>query len=130
MSFTRYAALVVGVVAVSQAVVWMLFRERLPEGALQGVVAGAALAAVNTLAAYRLVLWGQGRSTNAFLGAVLGGMVGRMGLMLAAVVGAVIGLGLPKVPLAISLLAYFVLFLVFEISVLQTQRPGAVGSVR
>jgi len=128
MSFGRYAALVLGVVAVSQVVVGALFRERLSPAALYGVVLGAALAAANTLAAYGLVLWAQRRSTNTFMGAVLGGMVGRMGLMLAAVVAGVLVLGLPKVPLAISLLAYFVLFLVFEISVLQKQRPGAEGA--
>jgi hypothetical protein len=130
MSFGRYAALVATVVAVSQAVVWLLFHERLAREALQGTALGAGLAAVNTLTAYGLVLWSRGRSTNAFMGAVLGGMVGRMGLMLAAVVAAVLVLGLPKVPLAISLLAYFVLFLVFEISVLQKQRPGAVEGAR
>ena len=130
MSFGRYAALVLGVVAVSQAVVGMLFRGRLEPAALYGMVLGAALAAVNTLAAYGLVLWAQRRSTNTFMGAVLGGMVGRMGLMLAAVVAGVLVLGLPKVPLAISLLAYFVLFLVFEIAVLQKQRPGAAEGAR
>jgi hypothetical protein len=130
MSFGRYAALVLGVVVVSQAVVALLFRARLEPAALYGMVLGAGLAAVNTLAAYGLVLWAQRRSTNTFMGAVLGGMVGRMGLMLAAVVAAVLGLGLPKVPLAISLLAYFVLFLVFEIAVLQKQRPGAVEGAR
>jgi hypothetical protein len=130
MSFGRYAALVLGVVAVSQAVVGLLFRGRLERAALYGVLLGAALAAANTLAAYGLVLWAQRRSTNTFMGAVLGGMVGRMGLMLAAVVASVLGLGLPKVPLALSLLAYFVLFLVFEISVLQKQRPGAVEGAR
>jgi len=130
MSFGRYAALVLGVVAVSQVVVVMLFRGRLEPAALYGMVLGAALAAANTLAAYGLVQWAQRRSTNTFMGAVLGGMVGRMGLMLAAVVAGVLVLGLPKVPLAISLLAYFVLFLVFEISVLQKQRPGAVEGAR
>jgi hypothetical protein len=130
MSLGRYAALVVSVVAVSQAVVGLLFRERLAPAAVYGMVLGAVLAAVNTLAAYGLVLWAQRRSTNAFMGAVLGGMVGRMGLMLAAVVAGVLVLGLPKVPLAISLLSYFVLFLVFEISVLQKQRPGAVEGAR
>jgi hypothetical protein len=59
------------------------------------------------------------------MGAVLGGMVGRMGVMLAGVVGAVLLLGVPKVPLAVSLLCYFVFFLVFEIAVLQQKRPGA-----
>jgi len=70
-------------------------------------------------------VWADRRSTNVFLGAVLGGMVGRMGLMLAAVVVAVLLLGLPKVPLAVSLLAYFVVFLVLELALIQRRTSGA-----
>ena len=121
MSFGRYAALVLAVVAVSLGALWALLAEESRAAALFG----AGLAAVNTLAAYALVLWAAGRSTNAFLGAVLGGMVGRMGVMLAAVVAAVLFLGLPKVPLAVSLLAYFVLFLVFELTILQRRTSAA-----
>jgi hypothetical protein len=62
---------------------------------------------------------------NAFLGAVLGGMVGRMALMLAAVMAAVLWLGLPSLPLVVSLLAYFVLFLILEIAILHRQTGGA-----
>jgi hypothetical protein len=121
VSFGRYAALVLAVVAVSLGALWPLLAEESRPAALFG----AGLAAVNTLAAYALVLWAAGRSTNAFLGAVLGGMVGRMGVMLAAVVAAVLFLGLPKVPLAVSLLAYFVLFLVFELTILQRRTSAA-----
>ena len=121
MSFGRYAALVFTVVAVSLGGLWTV----LPDESRAAALAGAALAAVNTLAAYALVLWAAGRSTNAFLGVVLGGMVGRMGVMLAAVVAGVLVFGLPKVPLAVSLLAYFVLFLVFELTVLQRRTSGA-----
>ena len=125
MSLGRYAGFVAAVVATSLALVWLGFGQRLSSAAMRGIVMGGALAAANTLAAYGLVRWAQGRSTNTFMGAVLGGMVGRMGLMLAAVVGAVLVLGVPKVPLALSLLSYFVFFLAFEIAVLQRQRPGA-----
>lgn len=125
MSLGRYAGFVVAVVAGSLGVVWLGFGRRLAPEALQAVVLGAVVAAANTLAAYGLVRWAEKRSTNAFMGAVLGGMVGRMGLMLGAVVAAVLVQGVPKVPLAVSLLAYFVFFLVFEIAVLQKQRPGA-----
>jgi hypothetical protein len=121
VSFGRYAALVVVVVTVSLGGLWPV----LAAGNRTAAVAGALLAAVNTLGAYGLVLWASGRSTNAFMGAVLGGMVGRMGLMLAAVVAAVLFLGLPKVPLAVSLLGYFVVFLVFELAVLQRRTSGA-----
>ncbi len=97
---------------------------------------GGALAVANTLAAHALVLWSSRRSTNAFLGAVLGGMVGRMALVLAAVVAGVLLLGLPRLPLAFSLLSYFVLFLVMELTILhrRTTTPadpsGAGGAGR
>lgn len=130
MSFGRYAMLVLGVIGASLAVVLLAFGQRFTRPALQAVLAGAGLAAANTLMAYGLVRWASGRSTNTFMAAVLGGMVGRMGLILAAVVAGVLVLGLPKVPLAVSLLAYFVVFLVFEIAVLQRQRPGAVEASR
>ena len=45
-------------------------------------------------------------------------------------VGAVLLLGVPKVPLAVSLLSYFTFFLVFEIAVLHRQRPGAAEARR
>jgi hypothetical protein len=126
VSFARYAALVLAVAGASLAALWPLLEKEWRRAAL----AGAALALANTMAAYGLVMWAKRRSTNVFLGAVLGGMVGRMALMLAAVVAAVLHLGLPKVPLALSLLAYFVVFLVFELTVLQrrTSRADATRS--
>jgi hypothetical protein len=78
--------------------------------------------------AYGLVIWSSGRSTGAFMRAILGGMVGRMAVLLAAVVAAVLWLELPKLPLALSLLAYFVVFLVLELSVVHrrtTPHPEA-----
>ena len=125
MSLTRYGLFVTGVVLATLAGAWFALGDRLAEGAFPGVVLGAVMAAVNTLAAYGLVRWAERRSTNAFMGAVLGGMVGRMGVMLAGVLGAILVLGVPKVPLAVSLLSYFAFFLVFEIAILQRQRPGA-----
>jgi hypothetical protein len=79
---------------------------------------GGVLAALNTFAAFFLVRWSEKRSSNTFIRAVIGGMVARMALMLGAVVAAVLYLGLPKEPLAISLLSYFVLFLIVELRVL------------
>jgi branched-subunit amino acid ABC-type transport system permease component len=84
---------------------------------------------LNTLAAHALVLWSERRSTKVFLGAVLGGMAGRMALMLAAVVVGVLGLGLPRLPLVASLLGYFVLFLVLELT-LQHRHAGRVPATR
>jgi putative effector of murein hydrolase LrgA (UPF0299 family) len=52
-------------------------------------------------------------------------MVGRMALMLGAVVAGVLLLGLPKLPLAASLLSYFVLFLVMELAILHRRTTPA-----
>jgi branched-subunit amino acid ABC-type transport system permease component len=110
--------LVLAFVGGSLGLLWPLVLRDLEPRARWAACVGTALASLNTLAAYALVVWSQRRSTTVFLGAVLGGMVGRMGLMLAAVAAGVLRLGLPKVPLAVSLLAYFVLFLILELTLL------------
>ncbi len=122
MSLKRYAWIVLGVVAATLAVAW----PAVPADARAAVLCGAALSAGNTVLAYFLTVWSITRSPNVFLGVVLGGMVARMVMMLLAVVAAVLGLGLPALPLAVSLLAYFVAFLVFELTVLHrlTSRPA------
>lgn len=128
MSLGRYALVVLATVGGSLALLWPSLLGSLEPRGRWAAAAGGALAALNTLLAYCLVLWSQRRSTNVFLGAVLGGMVGRMALMLSAVVALVLALGLPKVPLAISLLSYFVLFLVLELAVLQKRTTAPAGN--
>jgi hypothetical protein len=132
LSLVRYSILVTGTAAVTFGLVWALALRR-ADGPTRGAAAyGAALALANTLVAHGLVLWSSRRSTNAFLGAVLGGMVGRMGLMLAAVVAGILVLGLPSLPLAASLLSYFVVFLVMELTILhrRTSSPAGPGEAR
>lgn len=122
MTKGRYALVVLGVVAATLAVAWPF----VPAEARAAVLLGAALAAANTIAAFVLAVWSMGRSPNVFLGAVLGGMVARMALMLSAFAVAAKGFGVPAVPLAVSVLSYFVAFLVFELLVLhrRTSSPG------
>ena len=125
MSLLRYTIFVLCVAAATTALAWGVALRRADAPTRWAVAFGGALAVANTLAAHGLVLWSARRSTNAFLGAVLGGMVGRMGLMLAAVVAGVLLLGLPKLPLAVSLLSYFVLFLIMELSILHRRTSAA-----
>jgi hypothetical protein len=125
LSLVRYSILVLGIAAATFAVAWGVALRRADVATRWGAAFGAALAVANTLAAHSLVVWSSRRSTNTFLGAVLGGMVGRMALMLAAVVAAILWLGLPKLPLAVSLLSYFVLFLVMELTILHRRTSGA-----
>ena len=117
MTLRTYALRATAMTAASLAVVWPLLDRMEEPGAPEAAAFGAALATANTISAYFLVGWSQGRSTSAFLGAVLGGMLGRMGVMLAAIVAGVLALELPQVPLVVAVLAYFTLFLVFELNV-------------
>jgi hypothetical protein len=121
VSLRRYSTLVILVAATSLAALSLVVPSGAPARAAVGF--GAALAVLNTLAAHALVLGSRGRSTRAFLGLVLGGMVGRLALMLTAVVLGVLALGLPRLPLVVSLLAYFALFMVMELTV--QHRSGA-----
>ena len=113
MSLFRYSILVLAVAAATLTAAALV----VPDGARvrTAVAYGAGLAALNTLAAHAIVGWTERRSTKVFLGAVLGGMVGRIALLLAAVVAGVLGFRLPQLPLVVSLLGYFALFMVLEL---------------
>ena len=136
MSLLRYTIVVLGVAALTFALAWAVALRRADAPTRWAAAFGGVLAVANTLVAHALVQWSTRRSTTAFLGAVLGGMVGRMVLLLAAVVAGIITLGLPRLPLAFSLLSYFVLFLVMELTILhrRTTTPavpsGAGGTGR
>ena len=127
MSLLRYSILVTGVAVVTFGLAWAVALRRADLPTRGAAAYGAALALANTQVAHALVLWSSRRSTNAFLGAVLGGMVGRMGLMLAAVVAGVLWLGLPKLPLTASLLSYFVVFLIMELTILHRRTSTLTG---
>ncbi len=124
MSLIRYSVLVLGIALATFALAWAAALRRADGPTRWAAAFGASVAVANTIAAHALVRWSLRRSTNAFLGAVLGGMVGRMGLMLGAVVAGVLWLGLPKLPLVGFLLPYFVLFLVLELAILSRQTGG------
>ena len=124
MSLGKYSLLVIVVALSSLLLAWPIVLRRLDMPGRWAALFGSGLALVNTIVAHSIVLWSDRRSTNVFLGAVLGGMVGRMGLLLVAVLAGVLVLDLPKVPLAVALLAYFVLFLVMELAILHRRSPG------
>jgi len=113
---------VVAVALLALVVAWPLVLGRLDEAARLAAGYGAALAVLNAVAAYALVRWSDRRSVRAFLGAVLWGMLGRMGLLLGGTVLGVLALGLPQLPLAASLLALFAVYLVLEVAVVHRRR--------
>lgn len=117
MTLLRYSILVMLVVTATLGAVVLLTPA--DAAARVAIFFGAALATLNTLAAHGLVSWSERRSTQAFFAAVLGGMLGRMAFMLAALVLGVLVLDLPRLPLVASMLGYFTLFLVLELTVQQ-----------
>jgi hypothetical protein len=123
VTLARYTAVVLGAVGASLCAAWPV----LPADARLAVLTGALLAALNTVCAYFLAVWSAGRSNNAFFTAVLGGMLARMTVLLGAVILGVLFVGLPKLPFTISLLSYFVVFLVLELAVL-SRRPAGTGA--
>lgn len=124
MSLVRYTTLVLGIAMATFALAWGLVLRRSDGPVRWAAASGCVLAIANTLAAHALVVSASRRSATAFLRLVLGGMVGRMALMLAAVLAGVLLLGLPKLPLAVSLLSYFVFFLILELAILHRSTPG------
>jgi hypothetical protein len=125
VSLGRYTLVVLALLGAGLGATWVPLLKGLEPRARGAAFVGGALAALNAITAYSLVLWSASRPTGAFMKAILGGMVGRMAFLLAAVILAVLGLGLPSVPLAVSLLAYFVLFLVLELAVLHKRATAA-----
>jgi hypothetical protein len=130
VSVARYSILVLGVACATLALAWPLVLRRLDAPARAAVGYGVSVAVLNTIAAHALVCWSAGRSATVFLRAVLGGMVGRMALMLGAVVAGLLVLGLPRLPLAVALLGYFVVFLAMEVAILHRQTSAAAGVSR
>lgn len=122
MSFARYTQVVMAVAGVSLALLWPL-AGRLGAGGWAAAAWGASLAVLNTLAAYRLVLWSRDKPTVPFFRAILGGMLVRMALLLFAVAVALRAAALPAVPFVVSLLGHFAAFLALETAVVW--RPSA-----
>jgi hypothetical protein len=127
MTLSRYALRATAVAAGSVALLWPWLDRGNPWVPF-AVAYGAALATLNTIAAYASVKWGENKPTQAFMSAVLGGMVGRMAVMLAAIAAGLVALDLPQVALLSSVMSYYTLFLAFELNVVhRTIRSAAVA---
>jgi hypothetical protein len=126
VSVRRYAGIVGGVVAATLAALILGLGGRFASSDVAAILIGSGMAAANSIAAYWLVVWSSGRSNVWFFRAILGGMLARMTFMLAAVVAGIL-LGLPRLPLVFSLLAYFVALLVFELAVVSRRLSQPAG---
>jgi hypothetical protein len=118
VSIARYTTIVAAFLTVSQGLLRATLGGVLEANGGKSLLLGGGLAALNTCTAYFLARWSATRSNRAFLMAILGGMTARMAVMLAVVAIAALGFGLPQLPLIVSLLGYFAVFLAFELAVL------------
>jgi len=126
VSLARYALVVASILVASLTILGLALRGRL-EGPAQGAVLfGAALAAVNTLSAHALLCWSRGRPLRSFMIAVLGGMAGRMVVVLGFLMIAMMAWGLPTLPLIASLMGYFAVFQALEFASLRGAQASAV----
>ena len=128
MSLGTYSMIVAALVGAPLVALWPALGSR-GDGAFAAVALAGVLAGLNGAAAYALVSWSFGRSNPAFFKAVVGGTLGRLIVLLGAVVVAILGFDLPRLPLVIALLSYYVAFLALELAVVHRRplpRPEAV----
>ena len=115
MRFTRFAGILGATLILTLSLCLPAIARASGRPEVAAALCGALVAALNALAAYALVLYSRRRSTLVFMRAILGGMTLRMGAMLLAIVVAVRLFELPQVPLILSLLGHFALFLGLEL---------------
>jgi hypothetical protein len=125
VSLSRYTLVVLAVVVLSVLAVWGLAARHLDAMARWAALYGGVLAALNAVCAYSLVLWSDRRPTVVFLRTILWGTLGRMLALLVGVVVGILALGLPRMPLIVSLLSYFLLFFVMQITIVHRRAPTA-----
>jgi hypothetical protein len=116
LSLVSFATIVTATVSLSCLGVF-LGRASLAEGAPGAFVFGSVLSGLNAIVSMGLLVWSRRRSHAAFMRALLGGMAGRMAMMLGAVAFGLAVLDLPQMPLLIGLLSHFVLFLALELGI-------------
>jgi hypothetical protein len=116
LSLVSFGTIVTATVTLSCLGVF-LAQASLPESAPRAFSFGAILAGLNAVASMGLLWWSRRRSHVAFMRVLLGGMVGRMAVMLGAVALGLVAFELPRIPLLIGLLSHFVLFLALELGI-------------
>jgi hypothetical protein len=83
------------------------------------VAAGAALSTLNVMFGYMAIRYSFDKSHTTFLKAVLGGMGLRLLFMLGAFTALIVGFRLHPVALTVSLLGFYVVFMILEIVFIQ-----------
>jgi hypothetical protein len=97
------------------------------EEIFRAVVAGAMLSTLNVVAGFLAIEFSFDKSQTTFLKATLGGMGIRVGLMLVVVVALVQLFGFHATALVVSLLSFYMVYLVLEIIYIHKKASSAYG---
>jgi hypothetical protein len=116
--FPRQVALVVLIGAAVLA--YPLLRFASP-GVAVAAAAGAAMSTLNALLGYAAIEYAFGKSYTTFLKVVIGGMGVRMLAMLGIMLVLILAFRLPALPLTLSMLGFYMVYLVLEILFIQTK---------
>ena len=116
VSFPRQIAVVVILSAVLS--VYPLFAFASAE-VVRACIAGVTISVANVLAGYAAIEYSIDKSYTVFLKAVLGGMGLRMLVMLGALMLLIEVFHFQAVPLVVSLMGFYILFLILEILFMQ-----------
>ena len=116
ISFPRQIAVVFFVSALLSA--YPLFAFASAE-VIRACIAGVLISLANVLAGYAAIEYSIDKSYTTFLKAVLGGMGVRMVVMLGALLILIMMFHFQAVPLVVSLMGYYILFLILEVLFMQ-----------
>ncbi|MGA7159888.1 MAG: hypothetical protein WBZ48_02730 [Bacteroidota bacterium] len=116
ISFPRQIAVVFFVSALLSA--YPLFAFASAE-VIRACIAGVIISLANVLAGYAAIEYSINKSYTIFLKAVLGGMGVRMVAMLGALLILIMMFHFQAVPLIVSLMGYYILFLILEVFFMQ-----------
>jgi len=117
----RFPRLVGVVVLIATAVLaYPLLRFASPAVVI-AVAAGTLMSTLNALLGYFSIEYAFGKSYTTFLKVVIGGMGVRMLGMLGIMLVLILVFHVPSLPLTLSMLAFYLVFLVMEILFIQTK---------
>lgn len=119
MKFDKRFPVQIGVTLVVGLLLGAVPAARAGGDTLTAVVIGALLSTANVLAGFFAIEYAFDKSHETFLKAIVGGMGVRMVLMLGIIVVLIRVASVQAVALVVSVLAFYVVFLVFELLYIQ-----------
>lgn len=119
MKFDKRFPLQVAAVLMAGLIIGSIPAANAGGDAVVALVVGAMLSAANVLAGFIAIEYSFDKSHATFLKAVLGGMGIRLIVMLGLIVLLIRAASLSAAPLVISVLAFYVMFLVLEVLYIQ-----------